>query len=106
MVNARELRRRRMLPTGEPERYDRALAELEEFGLVPAGRGRAGRPGPQAQGLGAQPGAAEVRVSGWLATFRDAGPRAEIAEFAELVPAGSEAAEEVEGSGCTGRCRN
>lgn len=31
-VNARALRRQRFLPTGEPARYEAALAELEEAG--------------------------------------------------------------------------
>jgi hypothetical protein len=43
-VNTRELRRQRFLPTGEPARYDAALAELEEAGWCrPA---EASRPGP------------------------------------------------------------
>jgi hypothetical protein len=42
-VNARDLRRQRLLSTAEPERYDVALAELEEAGWCrPAGAAREG----------------------------------------------------------------
>ena len=41
-VNARDLRRGRAIPTGEPERYEAALAELEEAGWVRPAFARAG----------------------------------------------------------------
>ena len=60
-VNARELRHRAALPTKEPERYDRALAELVEAGWLRSAPSRSGATaGRQAKTYQVNPRVAEV----------------------------------------------